>query len=387
MRGRIEVPEAKEIAKHPYFAALLELRDTEEFRMLYDPTECSHVWHVAAYVITDTGLCVFQQGRRGTMRTAGGCNFPNAVPRMINSMRLELMDELGIILTSDSLIRASPLYLLPEGRKTCTLLQVLLVKEKALGDLWSAEHARRRGHVPQDIEQATPDMRAAGNIVKKLSIENALGEACKKGAWRNCDLISLQELKKARAFKDILAPPVHPAEDGVPLQVISPTQKGGTQPSKAMYLLADVFNSPPLLPLRLAAQAPWKPILWDCAKPLNTVESIRKVAKIAKVPKTAEDVDDADEYEAEAEGIQAVAESRGGGAGDAEVAPPAPAATGAAGEAGGGQVEGEPVCGGSAELREVGVGGGSRASWRSHTAPNPTRPHTDPVREAHIVVG
>ena len=62
----------------------------------------------------------------------GGCDFPNHVARMLNSLRLELMDEAGLVLSSENCARCSPLILLPleTGR------QVVVVRGVDEAQLW-----------------------------------------------------------------------------------------------------------------------------------------------------------------------------------------------------------------------------------------------------------
>jgi hypothetical protein len=103
---------------------------------------------VACYVITDAGHMLVQKKQpslfssKTHVQSFGGCNYPNHVARMMNSLRLELMDECGLLLSENNLIRSSQMIVSPEGNGA-TLLQVLLVKDEAVNNCWSAEEARR----------------------------------------------------------------------------------------------------------------------------------------------------------------------------------------------------------------------------------------------------
>jgi len=95
--------------------------------------------HVAAYVLLHpSGRLVLQTSkacptaadlkRPVTMRAFGGCNHANALPRMLNSARLELMDEAGLVPTSPFCLGVSPPMLVDD-----VLCQVFLFHDAVAG--------------------------------------------------------------------------------------------------------------------------------------------------------------------------------------------------------------------------------------------------------------
>ena len=85
----------------------------------------------------------------GSITAFGGCRHPNNVLRMLNSLRLELVDEASVILKHTNMAACSPLCILDNA-----LLQVVLVPQSWVDQaaLWCPESVREQhGDLPQDI--------------------------------------------------------------------------------------------------------------------------------------------------------------------------------------------------------------------------------------------
>jgi len=111
--------------------------------------------HVAMYVVTTAGQALVRRKRKsqkrksGSITAFGGCSHPNNVLRMLNSLRLELMDEASMILKHTNMAACSPLCILDD-----VLLQVVLVSQSWVDQaaLWCPESVREKhGDLPQDI--------------------------------------------------------------------------------------------------------------------------------------------------------------------------------------------------------------------------------------------
>jgi hypothetical protein len=221
---------------------------------------------VACYIITDTGNILLQQFSPSLLspvtriQTFGGCDYPNHLARMMNSLRLELMDECGLVLREKNMIRCSPLIVLPDGKQQTTLLQVLLVRDEAVSECWSAETARRvlgEQRVPPEAggsENVDEEVRKRGRSVHKVP----LSEARSLGKWRECDLNSfgllekiISELREGEMKADelvLLDSPGTPEEEW-----------------KQLVKLKNIFEMPVMAEFRRVARVPWYPILWNDA--------------------------------------------------------------------------------------------------------------------------
>jgi hypothetical protein len=262
-------PEALDGDQHPLIHALRDVQNTVRLTAVL---ELDVISHVATYVITESGNVMVQQGRRA-VQTFGGCNYANAIPRMMNSLRLELMDEGGLVLSPENLVRCSPLVIAP-GTRDCTLLQVCLVKVPPRS-LWSAEKARNRlgRGVPPEAgllgDFVAPQIKAAGSCIVALPLETA-----HKAEWRSCDKTSLLALKPAIArlregkeSPDLLEVLPNPANTPVRLM-------------RRVAALQTHFNSDDLEPLRKLSVLPWCPMLWDEAGRWFTKSASETLAKI-----------------------------------------------------------------------------------------------------------
>ncbi len=264
---------------HPLIDALRQVHARSP-TAVEELAELDALWQVACYVVTDAGRLFVQQmsphwaqtvfgdTTPKRMQSFGGCNFPNGVHRMINSIRLELMDEGGLVLTPENLLRCSPLVVDP-GQPQSALLQVFLVKDDAIGPLWSAEVARKRlgkKEVPADAGMAShvePHVRAAGSCVHAIELDKAKTA----GSWRRCDLESFCALEQIIAQLQ---------EKGfVSDEMVLFAAKPGTPDNvwKRLVALRTLFNSDACAPLRALSQQPWKPMLWGDATKWFNVKS------------------------------------------------------------------------------------------------------------------
>ena len=84
----------------------------------------------------------------GEWSAFGGCNAKRSLIEAMNSLRLELMDESGIVTTSSNYdFSYSPLCILDN-----VLLQVIVVDGIDLADLWSPEAARTCTFIDHDAD-------------------------------------------------------------------------------------------------------------------------------------------------------------------------------------------------------------------------------------------
>jgi len=147
--------------------------------------------HVVMYIVTNKNNIFLQKNDNNEYQTFGGCNFPNNIFRMINSLRLELMDESSILLSNDIVINISSLFIIDK-----CLIQVVYVKDD-LYNLWNPEKAREKLgiiKVPDNIvlnKHNITKISLSGNNIYKLSFNDIY-----KIKWRNCDFYSLQILIK-----------------------------------------------------------------------------------------------------------------------------------------------------------------------------------------------
>lgn len=233
--------------------------------------EIQVIHHVACYVITDAGNLLVQKKKSNSLLSSqfiiqsfGGCNYPNHVVRMMNSLRLELMDECGLILKEDNLIRSSPLIIIPYG---ATLLQVFMVKDEKVNHCWSAEQARKimgNERVPPEAggNEVDEEVRMIGNCIHKIP----LSEVKTSGKWRNCDLESFNHLEST--INRLLEGEMESDE----LVLVENTWRSEDVWNKLLKLKL-TFDSPELEEFRKMTRLPWHPILWNDASRLFEVSA------------------------------------------------------------------------------------------------------------------
>ena len=110
------------------------------------------VKHAAMYVVTTGGKLVVRVKKKKkqaeSLTAFGGCDYPNSVLRMLNSLRLELMDEAALNLKHRNVVSFSPLCIRGD-----TLLQVVLVPQRWVEQaaLWCPESVRaQHADLPHD---------------------------------------------------------------------------------------------------------------------------------------------------------------------------------------------------------------------------------------------
>ena len=231
--------------------------------------------HVATYVVTDQNELVVQRKSSGK-QVLGGCNFANSVIRMMNSLRLESMDEGAVVLTEGTVLRISPLFATVQGGEA-VLLQVVLLKSEGAAGLWSPEKARSRlgkkifgtRLVPENAGlRRNPAwwMKGAGNCVETISLADAVNPQ----GWRPCDWQSFITLNEAGVFQRILDQhtPYPSMDELVILGGASSSLLSGLEDMQAHY------NHPSMHALRQLSLQPWAPILWRDASILQSREKL-----------------------------------------------------------------------------------------------------------------
>jgi hypothetical protein len=270
-----------DLKDHPLLVAAKNSVNTEDVLELL---ELQEIEHVASYVLTESGkLCVqekkahwlfqsamFSKASTSRIQSFGGCNYSNSLIRMINSLRLELMDEAAILLNDDTLIRASPLFIRCSSQPT--LLQIFLVKDSCVGSLWSAEQARKvlgSDTVPPDAamkDSVAELVKEAGRCIISMDLE----EAKSHPGWRSCDLQSfrlletfIDELRSGEMKSEMI---LLPAEQGVKIE-------------KLLRIQA-LFNASSSL--KEISVAKWFPMLWDDASWWFEKGKIKKLIELKK---------------------------------------------------------------------------------------------------------
>ena len=115
--------------------------------------------HVATYLIdrSTTGVVLWERKtkRKTEWSAFGGCEAKRSLIEAMNSLRLELMDESGIVTTSSNYdFYYSPLCVLDN-----VLLQVIVVDGIDMAGLWSPEVARKCTFIDNDPEVVTVEDR------------------------------------------------------------------------------------------------------------------------------------------------------------------------------------------------------------------------------------
>ena len=151
----------------PFLAVLMQLnRDHgEKFAQLID---AKFLRHVATYLIdcSNRGVIVWERKtnkmKYGEWSAFGGCNAKRSLVEAMNSLRLELMDESGIVTTSANYcFRYSPLCIMGN-----VLLQVIAADGIDTEELWSPEVARTCTFVDHNVEVvASQDRRRFGMYI------------------------------------------------------------------------------------------------------------------------------------------------------------------------------------------------------------------------------
>ena len=240
-----------------------------QMRHLVRTTACKHV---GVFVVTTAGRLLVQRIKKG-VQAFGGCNYDNSILRMMNSLRLELMDECSLTFGSPGFVRASPLMLLCTA-KDCTLLQVLLWDDATIAILkdrvlWSAEHSRKffqKNTVPHgwcNIDEIPQAVHYAGQ--KCLEFRHLNQAESWRTHFRKCDWIALQAVQPW-----IAALQQGPVDDAIQLLVASGTDVAEKKTAARLDALRHLQNSFNALPrLRSLSVGHWDPLLWKQAEILE----------------------------------------------------------------------------------------------------------------------
>ena len=238
--------------------------------------DLSVIHHVGVFVVTNGGMLLVQKMKK-YVQSFGGCNFANSLVRMVNSLRLELMDESSLLFSSPGFLRASPLVIMPHGRQA-TVLQVLLYDHKTLASasLWSAEHARkffRKKVVPHGWTPAALVPSAvfeAGRVMQLIELSKA--RKMDDHQFRKCDRLAfmalspiVDELLRGRMSNEA---------------VLLPRVLGETSDSVMQDLERVVagINLNEMSDLRaFMTSHPWRPLLWDDARILYGVKLFKLI--------------------------------------------------------------------------------------------------------------
>ena len=144
MRERGEVP----------FLAVLSQLNRDHPEQLAKLIDTKFLRHVATYLVDrSTRGVVLWEYKTKKMKNPewsafGGCEAKRSLIEAMNSLRLELMDESGIVATSSNYdFSYSPLCILDN-----VLLQVIVVDGIDLADLWSPEAARTCTFIDHDAD-------------------------------------------------------------------------------------------------------------------------------------------------------------------------------------------------------------------------------------------
>ena len=144
MRERGEVP----------FLAVLSQLNRDHPEQLAKLIDSKFLKHVATYLVdrSTRGVVVWEyqtkKMKNPQWSAFGGCQAKKSLIEAMNSLRLELMDESGIVTTSANYhFRYSPLCILGN-----VLLQVIAADGIDTEELWSPEVARTCTFVDHDVE-------------------------------------------------------------------------------------------------------------------------------------------------------------------------------------------------------------------------------------------
>jgi len=150
----------EEMRLHPLYSCCATIMASSEGQEALEELMLPHlriVKHVAVYVVTTEGQVVVRRKKKkqaNSLTAFGGCERPHSVLRMLNSLRLELMDEASMILKYSNMAACSPLCIMGNA-----LLQVVLVPQSWVDQaaLWCPESVREQ-HVdlPQDSGKGPP---------------------------------------------------------------------------------------------------------------------------------------------------------------------------------------------------------------------------------------
>ena len=174
MRARGEVP----------FLAVLSQLNRDHPEQLATLIDTKFLRHVATYLIdrSTNGVVLWERKTKKMKypewRAYGGCDKERSLIEAMNCLRLELMDESGIVATSSNYdFSYSPLSILDN-----ILLQVIVVDGIDLADLWSPEAARTCTFIDHDADL--------------VSVEDRI----EYGIYILCPLLCLESVERRQSF-------------------------------------------------------------------------------------------------------------------------------------------------------------------------------------------
>ena len=198
------------LSDNAFLMSLFRLVNTpegaEKVRELMEPA-LRVIKHVAIYAVCSNGNLLLQKvfqktagsGKRSrkveTYQAFGGCQAANNVLRMVNSLRLELMDESSLVPEPSWNSTFSPLFL-----KGDALLQ-FVVMDPAFADvsrLWIPESVREHMHVDMDAEVGLAQLtREDFSKARAQLVHQSIGSMAGYlfPFWRDCDGASFAALR------------------------------------------------------------------------------------------------------------------------------------------------------------------------------------------------
>ena len=182
-----------ERGERPFLAVLSKLK-REHPKQLATLIDTKFLRHVATYLIdrSTNGVVLWERKTKKMKypewRAFGGCDKERSLIEAMNCLRLELMDESGIVATSSNYdFSYSPLCILDN-----VLLQVRVVDGIDLADLWSPEAARTCTFIDHDADV--------------VSVEDRI----EYGVYILCPLLCLESVERRPSFLGVEEKKTHP---------------------------------------------------------------------------------------------------------------------------------------------------------------------------------
>jgi hypothetical protein len=202
----------------------------------------------------------------------GGSNGSKYIFQIINSSRLELMDESSLVPKETDRCAWSPLCVLNN-----VLLQVIRVPDVDPDSLWIPEDIRSKmlfvdDHV--DIAERFVPQHSCVNCSRLESVSLAQASGLLFGDWRDCDGKSFAALK---LVVDSMLTTEYIVEDDVLLL-------GQGHVQDEMRQLVEALNTHLFAELRSIARKCWKPLLWTTAVALQSFDDVLNFFHSAESP-------------------------------------------------------------------------------------------------------
>ncbi len=276
---------------HPLLAVLHGVRQ-ESLASLEWLMTTKSLHHVATYVLCVAEDCLLvnvtpkSRKRAERRQVFGGCNSPQCLPRMINSLRLELVDEGGLMFpqkTSQQSAAASSATLQGHAQqsapaesvffsdlfvvKECLVQIVVLPCMPAVG-LFSPEKARQTEYLLEDLEQAR---KAQPELVARTAAAYTVTQwplaSVRKELWKFRD--ADRETFEALEYNGLIAANMQTAcehfagtkqQGHAQLHFLVGSDEQCTFVQQANHVGARVLS---------AAKEPWSPLMWQEARCLE----------------------------------------------------------------------------------------------------------------------